>query len=217
MFEDFKSYLKYKKSLEKRLDDTINYYDEHWEQDPNVYEFMTLACDTANMICSRYSIDDYYDLSNGLFPSSIFAKIGCLGNIVKERILRNDLGDSESTLYKLVDEMTEYCRSFHKINNTQKKAFESVGGISLYIKQRERYYKSFMNPEKPCEAPLYVYRNFEEFNNLLVVNNLAQYDNISKGNKDEIMDTRQQAFLEIEKQVNGVLDVDHSYQKALKK
>lgn len=216
MINELKNCIKYGKTLPRRLDDVIDYYRDNPNVDPNIFEFMTLACDVSNAVYSNYGLEDYYCVLNGECSCEYYDKINILGSLVKERLLSNKICSEENILYNLVDEMIDYSCSFNKVTKEQKTAFEQVGGILLFIKQKERFYRSFMRPYDILKETGYKYSNKEEFNQLCETMKTAQKDNIKRGNINPIMFTREDAFDEIKKYLDYKIELENNTEKKLK-
>lgn len=184
--------LKQRNSLPKKLEDVIKYYNEHWEVDPNVYEYIELTKDAIDYVYSNYTDEDFYYLTSSTESKNVYKNIYKLGIIIKERLLNKNLCDSESPLYKMVDKMIEYSEENHKLTDTQANASKKVAGVLLFIYQMQRYYKSFQPKDENPKHIGYKYKNIEEFKELCELIQKAESE--EKKEDTSFIEIRRDAF-----------------------
>lgn len=143
-----RDYEKRCENLGERIEGILNWYQENPNADPNLYEFIEVAADTAKYVDDNteyYKFNDTKLLASDLNPEEYkayraFKGIYKLGKVVLARLKENKLSDENDALYNLATKAWLSSVNYSNYDPLTALVDKNIAGVGLYIAQLRRKY-----------------------------------------------------------------------------
>ncbi len=216
-------YEKRTENLVERIEEIIGKYEENPTADPDLYEFIEVAADTAKYVDDN---TEFYKFNSKVFENELkpveykayraFKGINKLSKIVLNRLQQNGLANMKDPLYELTAKAWIRTVNYNNYAPISALVDKNIASVGLYIAQLRRRYakvdelleKAGIKEEFTTQGNIKL--NQTKYDNEKEYGSLEYLMEVIRTREDEVDDSRERIYQTIQKFYETPMSI-HNY------